>query len=142
MKKIILVVVGVLLIGVIAVILMTNLSSSNLKKNIETAKTTVMLNYNIDSIQEVTVYNGEESYYIMSYTKDTKKYIGVISKDYNMVFSIEEAKLANIDEKDYQIGYKDKKLIYEVQKEDKDGLNYYYYDALTKELIKKISVNR
>lgn len=121
---------------------MTNLSKSNLEKNIEIAKTTVMINYNIDSIDDIYVYTGEDSFYIIKYSKDSIKYIGVVDKKYNMVLDIEESTLSNIDEKDYTIGYKYEKLIYEVKKENNDGLNYYYYDALTSELIKKISVNR
>lgn len=141
-KKIIITVVIVLIIVLASIILMTNLSTNNIKTNKEQAKTTLMMNYNIKSVEKIEIYNGDNTYYIAYYKNDNKDYVGIMNTKYELVTSTLKEKLNNIKEKNYVIGYKNDKIIYELKKENKDGIVYYYYDALTGELINKINMDR
>jgi len=145
MKKIIITVISIALVVLIAILVMSNLGNSKPKTDIKAAENILYINYDASSIDNTKVYYGEEVYYISYYNKDNNDYVGVLDKDYNLTMNVETSSLKQIDEikgKDYIVGYKYDKLIYEIKKENKDGYTYSYYDALTGDFIKKINMDR
>lgn len=145
MKKIIITIVSIVFIVLVAILIMSKLGNSKPNTDIKSAENILYINYGANSIDSTEVYYGEEVYYILHYNKDNHGYIGVLDKDYNLIMNVENSSLKQIEEiksKDYVVGYKYDKLIYEIKKENKDGYTYSYYNALTGEFIKKINMDR
>ena len=145
MKKMIITVLGVLLGLLILIIIIVNFSNSPKAKDLNQVRTTFLINYNAKSIENVEAYHGDKIYYVLNYTKDNNKYVGILDEKENLITSVLKSELKNINEiknNDYSIGYKDDKIIYEVKKDSKNGFIYYYYEALTGEFIKNIKLNK
>lgn len=141
MKKIVIAVLSVLVFTFILIVLITNLSSFNYNKNNKLVeKHFVSKNKNITDIA-VEQYYGDNQYYIVSYKSENKEYLSILDEKENKIFNIEKTSLYNL-KKDFKIGYKYDKLIYEVKEVKKDGFTYSYYDALTGEFIKSIKLNK
>ena len=141
MKKTIISIITIFVVILISILLITYFGSNNIEANIKEAKTALMINNHIDDIKNIDVYYGDETYYVADYILNNKEYIGIMNTKYELINSIEKDKLFKI-EKDYIIGYKNNKIIYEVKENNKDGIVYYYYDATNGELINKINMNR
>ncbi|MBQ7140127.1 MAG: hypothetical protein IJO32_01330 [Bacilli bacterium] len=145
MKKIVITVLSILISLLILIIIIVNFSNSPKAKDLNQVETTFLINYNVKSIENIEAYYGDKIYYVLNYTKDNNKYIGILDEKENLITSVLKNELKSIDEiknNDYSIGYKDDKIIYEVKKDNKNGFIYYYYDALTGEFIKNIKLNK
>ena len=141
MKRIIITIIITLIIIISGILIITGIGTNKVDKRIEQAKTVLLINNHVDDIKSINVYYGNKTYYVSKYVIDNKEYVGIMDTKYNLVKQEEANNLKNIDE-DYIIGYKDDKIIYEVKKKSKDGLIYYYYNALDGNLINKINVDR
>ena len=145
MKKIIITIVSIMIVVLVAILLMSWLGNNKPKADISAAEKIIYINYNATSIIDTKAYYGEELFYISTYNKENKEYIGILDKEYNLIMNVEKESLKEIEEiknQEYVIGYKYDKLIYEIKKESKDGFTYSYYDALTGDFIKKINIDR
>ena len=145
MKKIIIVVVSVLIVSLLAIILITHLGNSNTNYDVNKAKNILLINYGAESISDISVYFGEETYYVSKMTKEGEKYISVLNKEYILELMVEENKIKNpqdITSHETVLGYKYDKLVYEVKEKSNDGYNYIYYNALDGKQIMKIKMNR
>ena len=146
MKKILLIIISIIVFIFVVIFCVNFLATNKNDKSIDTVRNAFIINNeNIDEVTDVYIYSGDKTYYIIKYLSDNKKYISVLDNSEVHYIDTEEDKLANIDEikdKEYVIGYKYDKLIYEVKEEESNGFSYLYYDALTGELIKKIELNK
>lgn len=145
MKKVIITVVSILVVALISIILITHLGNSNNNYDTKKARTILLINYGVENINDISVYFGEETYYISKIEKENQNYISVLDNEYNLVLMIEDEKLKNpndITDKPTLLGYKYDNLVYEIKEKSKDGYNYTYYNAVDGELIKKIKMNR
>lgn len=145
MKKVIVIIVSIVVLILGAILIMSWLGNSKPKSDIKAAENVIYINHNASTISKTNVYYGEDLYYISNYKKDDKEYICVLDKDFNLTMNVDKISLKEIEEikdKEYVVGFKYDKLIYEIKKENKDGFTYSYYDALTGEFIKKINIDR
>ena len=141
MKKLIITILIIIIVIVSSILIITAVGTNNVDNNIKRAKTALMINEHVDSINNMDMYYGNKKYYIADYIFDNKEYIGIMNTKYELIKKEEKSKLYKIDG-NYEIGYKNDKIIYEVKKKNKDGIVYYYYDALNGELINKIDIDR
>ena len=145
MKKIIIIVISILVVGFGAIVLVNYLGNSSNNHDTSQAKNILFINYGADEVNDINVYFGEETYYISKMKKENINYISVLDLEYELVLMVEENKIKDVKEitkNEAILGYKYDKLIYEVKEKNKDGYNYTYYNALDGELIKKIKTNR
>ena len=85
---------------------MSWLGNSKPKADISAAEKIIYINYNASIIIETKAYYGEELFYISTYNKDDKEFIGILDKDYNLIMNVEKKELKAIEEtknKDYVI---------------------------------------
>ena len=121
--KIIVILVILLLIVIFSLSYMINKNNNyqeEIIKNIEK-------NYNISNITYANVYN---TYYILT----TKDNVIVLDKEYKEVLKEKTSILAN-NSNNYQLIYKNKKLIYEETILKDNKVIYTYYDAKTNKKI-------
>jgi len=145
MKKVIIIIISILVIALISIIVVTHLGDSKTNYNTDNAKNILFINYDVETVNDIDVYFGEEIYYIANINKEDTEYISVQDTEYELVLMVEKDKIKNskdITKNEAILGYKYEKLIYEVKEESKDGYNYIYYNALDGEQIKKIKINR
>ena len=145
MKKVIIIFVSILVVALLSIILVTYLGNSNNNYDTDKAKNILFINYGVEKVNDISVYFGENTYYISKIEKENQNYISVLDNEYNLVLMIESEKLkksSDIADNNITLGYKYDKLVYEVKEENKDGYNYIYYNAVDGELIKKIKMNR
>lgn len=88
-------------------------------------------------VDNIKYANYQEGYYI--YTTDEK--VIVLDNEYNEEL-IEDIKIISNKEKNDNIVYKDKKLMYEQTKLEKNKVTYTYYDIETRKEIKSIVLEK
>lgn len=143
MKKNILLILGILLFIFVVIFCVNFLATNKISKDIDIVKNAFIINNeDVDNILDAYVYYGDEMYYVIKYESDNTKYISVIDDKEKHYIDIKLDELANIDKKEYVIGYKYDKLIYEIEKKNDSGITISYYDALTGKFIKKIKLDK
>ena len=145
MKKVIIIFISILVVVLLSIILVTHLGNTNNNYDTDKAKNVLYINYGVEKINDISVYFGENTYYISKIEKEKQNYISVLDNEYNLVLMIEKEKVKNpsdISNDNITLGYKYDKLVYEVKEQNKNGYNYIYYNAVDGELIKKIKMNR
>ena len=100
------------------------------KNNIKDMNSEIVKNTKIDNIKYVNKYFN---YYIVK----NNKYVYVYDLKYNKIVDVDINKLCN---KDYDLIYRDDKLLYMDDKNTKSGLVFKYYDAYTCELVDEVLV--
>ena len=132
MKKIIKIILLLILIIISYLIVLLYLNNKN-QNYLDSIPKIIKENYNIE--EEISYYNIHGNYYIL--TTDTK--IIVLNKEYEEVLNDKIAILAP-NENNYNLIYKNNKLMYEETILKKDKLTYKYYDATTNEIIKETNM--
>ena len=132
MKHILKILFLLLIISITIILILSNINKNN-NKYLDNITKNIKENYNIK--EKITYSNLYGNYYIFT----TKTKVIVLNKEY------EEIKKFNIDilsnnKNNYQLIYKNNKLMYEETIKKKDKITYKYYDATNNKLIKEISV--
>lgn len=122
--RVILIVFIILLIAFFSLNYTINNNDSYLKDLSEEIASNYKLN---DNIINVNVYGG---YYIV----ETKDEVIVLDKEYEEIFKENSSKL-NDNKNNYDLVYKNNRLMYEETIVDGDTLTYYYYDAYSYEKV-------
>lgn len=128
MKKLVLVLVSIIILSFILISYMVN----NNDKYIANLEKMIIDNTDIKLVNYVNKY-GE--YYIVS----DKDNLYLVNMEYDIIFDIEKSKIHE-NSKNYDIIYKEDKLMYFNNIYDKDRLVYEYYDLYTYEIIDKVVV--
>lgn len=146
MKKIFITIIAIILFIFVLIFCVNFLATNKNTKDINTVKNAFIINNEkIDKVVDIYIYNGDKPYYIIKYLSENKEYISILDSDEKHYIDSSVDKLVKIDEikdKEYTMGYKYDKLIYEVKENKKKGFNYLYYDALSGEFIKKIELDK
>ena len=132
MKHILKILFLLLIISITIILILSNINKNN-NKYLDNITKNIKENYNIK--EKITYSNLYGNYYIFT----TKTKVIVLNKEY------EEIKKFNIDilsnnKNNYQLIYKNNKLMYEETIKKKNKITYKYYDATNNKLIKEISV--
>lgn len=132
MKHILKILFLLLIISITIILILSNINKNN-NKYLDNITKNIKENYNIK--EKITYSNLYGNYYIFT----TKTKVIVLNKEY------EEIKKFNIDilsnnKNNYQLIYKNNKLMYEETIKKKNKIIYKYYDATNNKLIKEISV--
>lgn len=134
MKKVlrsILIIVIILIIGILYISYITNHNQDELNNITQNIKD----NYSVKD--EITYSNRYGNYYIFTTESD----VYVLNNEYQKVYQKEISSLAT-NEENLPIIYKTNKLMYEKTIRKKDTITYQYYDALTNNPIKKVTLER
>ena len=134
MKKVlrsILIIVIILIIGILYISYITNHNQDELNNITQNIKD----NYSVKD--EITYSNRYGNYYIFTTESD----VYVLNNEYQKVYQKEISSLA-INEENLPIIYKTNKLMYEKTIRKKYTITYQYYDALTNNPIKKVTLER
>ena len=100
------------------------------KNNIKDMNSEIVKNTKIDNIKYVNKY---DNYYIIK----NNKYVYVYDLEYIKIVNVNIDKLCN---KDYDLIYRENKLLYIDDNNTKSGLVFKYYDAYTCELVDEVMV--
>lgn len=128
MKKLVLVLVSIIILSFILISYMVN----NNDKYIANLEKMIIDNTDIKLVDYVNEY---DEYYIVS----DKDNLYLVNMEYEIIFDIEKSKIHE-NSKNYDIIYKEDKLMYFNNIYDKDRLVYEYYDLYTYEIIDKVVV--
>ena len=128
MKKLVLVLVSIIILSFILISYMVN----NNDKYIANLEKMIIDNTDIKLVNYVNEY---DEYYIVS----DKDNLYLVNMKYEIIFDIEKSKIHE-NSKNYDIIYKEDKLMYFNNIYDKDRLVYEYYDLYTYEIIDKVDV--
>ncbi len=134
MKKVlrsILILASILITGILYISYITNQNQNeldNITKNIQD-------NYSIK--EKITYANRYGNYYIFT----TTSAVYVLNNEYKAVYQENLSSLAE-NQENLPLIYKTNKLMYEKTIRKKDTITYQYYDALTNNPIKKITLER
>lgn len=132
MKHIFKIILVLIIIVVIIFILLFNINNKN-NKYLDNISKDILENYEID--EEITYSNIYGNYYI--FTTDTK--VIVLNKEYEEIVK-ENIDILDSNENNYELIYKNNKLMYEETILKKDTLTYKYYDATNNKLIKETNI--
>ena len=129
MKHILKILFLLLIISITIILILSNINKNN-NKYLDNITKNIKENYNIK--EKITYSNLYGNYYIFT----TKTKVIVLNKEY------EEIKKFNIDilsnnKNNYQLIYKNNKLMFEETNIKDDKLIYKYYDATNGEFIKE-----
>ncbi len=139
MKKLYIIIIGIVVLIFFSIVIVNSTSE---RYDFDKITKTFLNTYNKDKVSKISVYRGESLYYIIDFKYQNKKHIGVLNRNEKLIYEVEKDKLFNLIKDNKTIGYKYDKLIFEVKKNTKNGFTYYYYDALSGEFIKKISIDK
>ncbi len=134
MKKVlrsILILASILITGILYISYITNQNQNeldNITKNIQD-------NYSIK--EKITYANRYGNYYIFT----TTSAVYVLNNEYKEVYQENLSSLAE-NQENLPLIYKTNKLMYEKTIRKKDTITYQYYDALTNNTIKKVTLER
>ena len=128
MKKLVLVLVSIIILSFILISYMVN----NNDKYLANLEKMIIDNTDIKLVNYVNEY---DEYYIVS----DKDNLYLVNMKYEIIFDIEKSKIHE-NSKNYDIIYKEDKLMYFNNIYDKDRLVYEYYDLYTYEIIDKVVV--
>ena len=79
MKKLIITILIIIIVIVSSILIITAVGTNNVDNNIKRAKTALMINEHVDSINNMDMYYGNKKYYIADYIFDNKEYIGIMN---------------------------------------------------------------
>ena len=134
MKKIIKIILPLLILVAIYMLILSviNNKNENYMNNI-----TENIKENYDLEEEITYSNLYGNYYILT----TSKEVIVLNKEYEEILKEDITTLASNPD-NYDLIYKNNKLMYEETILKKDKLTYKYYDATTNEIIKETNMEK
>ena len=113
-------------------IILISIVINNDKRYINKLKSNIINNTEIKSIKYINKY---DNYYIVM---DNKK-LYLITGDYNTLLEVDRI-LIHENNKNYDIIYKDERLMYFSDLSKKNKLKYRYYDLYTYELIDEVVI--
>ena len=129
MKRVFVIVIGsIIVLSIIFISIVIN----NDKRYINKLKSNIINNTEIKSIKYINKY---DNYYIVM---DNKK-LYLITGDYNTLLEVDRI-LIHENNKNYDIIYKDERLMYFSDLSKKNKLKYRYYDLYTYELIDEVVI--
>lgn len=129
MKRVFVIVIGsIIVLSIIFISIVIN----NDKRYINKLKSNIINNTGIKSIKYINKY---DDYYIVM---DNKK-LYLITGDYNTLLEVDRI-LIHENNKNYDIIYKDERLMYFSDLSKKNKLKYRYYDLYTYELIDEVVI--
>ena len=129
MKRVFVIVIGsIIVLSIILIRIVIN----NDKRYINKLKSNIINNTEIKSIKYINKY---DNYYIVM---DNKK-LYLITGDYNTLLEVDRI-LIHENDKNYDIIYKDERLMYFSDLSKKNKLKYRYYDLYTYELIDEVVI--
>jgi len=128
MKKVALLFISIIILSFILISYMVN----NNNKYINNIKKDIINNTDIELINYINEYGN---YYIVT----DNEYLYLINNKYDIIVDIDFS-IIHKNDKNYEIIYKDEKLIYFNDTYKSGKLIYEYYDLYTYELIDKIIV--
>lgn len=134
MKKVIKVILIIITIVVIYLLVLFYINNRN-HKYLDNISKDIKKHYKIE--EKITYSNIYGNYYI--FTTDTK--VIVLNKEYEEVLENEINILAE-NKKNYELIYKNSKLMFEETILKKDKLIYKYYDATSYKLIKETTMEK
>ena len=134
MKKIIKIIIPILILIVIYILVLSFINNKNENYMNQTLKN-IKDNYPIK--EKATYYNIYGNYYILK----TSNKIIVLNKEYEEILK-EKIDVLAPNPNNYNLIYKNNKLMYEETILKKDKLIYKYYDANTSEFIKKTNMEK
>lgn len=134
MKKVIKIILIIITVVVIYLLVLFYLNNKN-TNYLDNISKDIKKHYNIE--EKIIYSNIYGNYYI--FTTDTK--VIVLNKEYEEVLENEINILAE-NKKNYELIYKNSKLMYEETIIKKDKLTYKYYDATNYKLIKETTMEK
>lgn len=134
MKKTIKVLAVILIIIIILTIIVFTIVNKN-NKYLNSITKDIESNYKLD--EDITYSNKYGNYYI--FTTDTK--VIVLNKEFEEILK-KDINILEDNKNDYDLIYKNNKLMYEETILKKDKLTYKYYDATSNELIKETNMEQ
>ena len=129
MKKILKILLILIILLIIYLLTLLYINNKN-NKYLTNLSDTIKENYKISS--NITYVNFHNNYYIIK----TKKQIIILNKEYDEILT-DDINILAPNPKNYQLIYKNNKLMYEETTLKDNKLIYRYYDATTKEFIKE-----
>lgn len=132
MKHILKILFLLLIISITIILILSNINKNN-NKYLDNITKNIKENYNIK--EKITYSNLYGNYYIFT----TKTKVIVLNKEYEKIKKFNIDILSN-NKNNYQLIYKNNKLMYEETIKKKNKIIYKYYDATNNKLIKEISV--
>ena len=134
MKKILKILLILIILLIIYLLTLLYIYNKN-NKYLTNLSDTIKENYKISS--NITYVNFHNNYYIIK----TKKQIIILKKEYDEILT-DDINILAPNPKNYQLIYKNNKLMYEETKLKKNKIIYKYYDATNNELIKEINMEK
>lgn len=132
MKKIFKIIFIIIILIILILIMILFLNNKN-QKYLDSITKNIKENYNID--ETITYSNLYSNYYIFT----TKKDIIVLNKEYEEVLT-EDIDVLTPNPNNYELIYKNNKLIYEETILKNNKITYKYYDATTGKLLKETNI--
>ena len=132
MKKVIKIIVIILLITVIISIILFSINNKN-NEYLTSISKDISKNYKVE--EKITYSNKYGNHYILT----TKKNVIVLNKEYEEILK-EDIDILDDNKNNYDLIYKNNKLMYEETILKKDKLTYKYYDATNNELINETNL--
>lgn len=134
MKKILKIIIIILLLALFVYIIIFSTINKN-NKYINNLTKDIEKNYKLK--EDIKYSNKYGNYYI--FTTDTK--VIVLNKEYEEIL-IEDIKILDENKNNYDLIYKNNKLMYEETILKDQKLTYKYYDATNNELIKETNLEK
>jgi len=134
MKKILKIILILVVLFIIYLLTLIYINNKNDKYLIELSNK-IKENYEISS--DITYINFHNNYYVLT----TKEEIIVLNKEYDEIL-INDINILATNPNNYQLIYKNNKLMYESTTLKKNKINYKYYDATNNELIKETNMEK
>jgi len=122
----------IIIIIIVAALIFITLVSINNKNNKYLNKITKDIKENYEVKEEITYSNKYGNYYIFT----TNKKVIVLNKEYEEILK-EDIDILDDNKNNFDLIYKNNKLMYEETILKKEKLTYKYYDATNNELIKE-----
>lgn len=132
MKKIFKIILPIIILIILILIMILFLNNKN-QKYLDSITKNIKENYDTD--ETITYSNLYGNYYIFT----TKKDIIVLNKEYEEVLK-KDIDVLTPNQNNYELIYKNNKLIYEETILKNNKITYKYYDATTGELLKETNI--